>query len=106
MATTASFYDPDGILCDRKLISISTMIGQQYPQLGRQLGLSESQIADVKAKFPDNMQHQIFHMLALWREQHRTDATMTSLLNSVKRLGWISVYTQIINTPDNFYVVL
>ncbi|XP_041462384.1 uncharacterized protein LOC121413580 [Lytechinus variegatus] len=105
MATNVtSYYDPDGILSNRKLITLSTLIGDRYPLLGQRLGLSRAQLDQVRES--GNLQHQVFKMLELWRETFRENATLGALKDIVKDLGWISVYTQIVNTPDNFYVVL
>ncbi len=59
----------------------------------------------VKARAPDNLQHQVFHTLDLWRKRDKREATLEKLNQTLKELGWISVMTQIRNTPDNFYVV-
>ncbi|XP_022099832.1 uncharacterized protein LOC110984202 [Acanthaster planci] len=104
--TCASIYDVNGVICDRKILTISTLIGQQYPELGHKLGLTKAQLVEIKAGAPDNLQHQVFHTLDLWRQQQGIEATLERLNKALKELGWISVLTQIRNTPDNFYVVV
>lgn len=100
-----AFIGPIGCLTDQKLIAISTLIGQRYPELGLKLGLTEAQLAEVKDTTPDNLQHQIFHMLSLWVKKEQKQATLHKLNEVLKELGWISVLTQIQNTPDIFYVI-
>ncbi|XP_038049451.1 uncharacterized protein LOC119723040 [Patiria miniata] len=104
--TCASIYDVNGVMCDRKILTISTLIGQRYPELGLKLGLTEAQLAQIKASEPADLQHQVFHTLDLWRRQEGKGATLEKLNDALKELGWISVLTQIRNTPDNFYVVV
>ncbi|XP_033625177.1 death domain-containing protein CRADD-like [Asterias rubens] len=103
--TSASIYDTNGVICDRKLLSISTVIGQRYPELGIKLGITMEQIMAVRARAPNNLQHQVFHTLDLWRKRDGREATLEKLNQTLKELGWTSVMTQIRNTPDNFYVV-
>lgn len=86
------------------MITLSTLIGDRYPELGHRLGLTRLQLDQVRQS--GNLQHQVFAMLAMWRDTHKENARLGTLQDIVKELGWISVYTQIRNTPDNFYVVL
>ncbi|XP_070536508.1 death domain-containing protein CRADD-like [Ptychodera flava] len=106
LAGGASIYDEQGLLCDRKIITLATLIGNRYPELGRELGMSEEQMMHIKMIAPDNLQHQVYNMLVAWRARDGQAADMNTLNNALKRLGWISVYTQIPNTPDNFYPVI
>ncbi|XP_072173733.1 uncharacterized protein [Diadema setosum] len=107
MATNAaSYYDNDGTLSDHKLITMSTLIGNRYPELGQRLGMTLGQLEEIRQSSPGNLQHQVFTMLAMWRDIHRDKATLSVLQDVLKDLGWTSVYTQIRNTHDNFYVVL
>ncbi|XP_072020998.1 uncharacterized protein [Amphiura filiformis] len=105
-ATTASLYGPDGLLCDRKLTTISNLIGNKYPDLGFKLGLTAEQIRAAKSSSPERLEHQVYYMLATWKDEFKQDATMDRLNQALQDLGWISVLTQIRNTPEHFYVVL
>ena len=49
---------------------------------------------------PDRSEHQ-----ATWRNSYGREATLDRLNDALTELGWISLLTQIRNTPDNFYVV-
>ncbi|XP_077994018.1 uncharacterized protein LOC144447805 [Glandiceps talaboti] len=105
LAGGASIYDEDGLFCDRKLIYMATLIGNRYPELGYELGLGPEMMMQVKMATPDNLQHQVYNMFVAWRAAQGPAANMYTLNNALKRLGWISVFTQIQNTPDNFYPI-
>ena len=81
------------------------MIGVKYADLGLKLGLTETQIKVSKTASPERLEHQVYHMLATWRNSYGREATLDRLNDALTELGWISLLTQIRNTPDNFYVV-
>ncbi|XP_002736069.1 uncharacterized protein LOC100373868 [Saccoglossus kowalevskii] len=106
LAGGASIYDENGLFCDRKLVTMATLIGNRYPQLGHELGLSDDILMQIKMATPDNLQHQVYNMFVAWRSIAGREANMDHLNCALKRLGWTSVYTQILNTPDNFYALV
>ncbi|XP_017853571.1 ankyrin-3 isoform X2 [Drosophila busckii] len=73
---------------DITLSDISNLLGSEWPQLAKELGVSETDIDLVKAEYANQaLAHQSLVMLRLWLNQEGVRATGNAMAQALNRIG-------------------
>lgn len=75
--------NPDRIPTEKELVSVSKHIGSKFQLLGVYLGLTSTQLEQIRMNHGSDIQTQIFRILVSWRNENGSDATIKNLLHAV-----------------------
>lgn len=69
-------------------------VGDRYPLLMIELGVSVQDISNERANNANNMRGAVFNLLLLWKQQNKDDCTLQRLLSTMDFVGISSVPLQ------------
>ncbi|XP_030379870.1 ankyrin-3 [Scaptodrosophila lebanonensis] len=72
---------------DLRLSDISNMLGKDWPQLAKELGVPEADIELVKAEYPEHTAQQTMVMLRLWLRTEGPQATGNAMAQALNKIG-------------------
>lgn len=74
---------PERIPTEKELVSVSKHIGAKFQLLGVYLGLTSTQLEQIRMTHGFDIQTQIFRILVSWRNENGSEATIRNLLHAV-----------------------
>lgn len=69
---------------DKELVLVSKHIGASYHLLGAYLGVTNTQMEQIRINYSSNIQTQIFKILVLWRNRNDNQAHIRNLLFAIR----------------------
>lgn len=78
--------NPDRIPTEKELVAISKHVGAKFQLLAVYLGLTSTQLEQIRMNHSSDIQTQIFRILVSWRNENGSEATIKNLLHAVHEI--------------------